>query len=460
MNYLIATLSLLLILACGRTLADRLTIKPAGLYQHPSIAFALGLGFVTVCNFLVSFVVPNWGMRLTAGFTLFLSLFQLKQWRTYQPKRWVLPALLYGLMGIPATQTGLGHDNIAFWGYKANFIFLWGGWRETAVWMPHPDYPLLVPTGQAWVYTALGQIDEPASKLFFVACFVALIMLFHHVATHLTSTRLAHLFTLLLFATPQLTSITALSGYADVPLMLFVLGGIAFVLLWQDTADSQHLLLAGLLFGLAFWVKREGLVHFGVSFVWVTLSAMRIKQRKAIGWILLGSLPFILVWVGYLRWHEIPNYDFVEPSLTALWQNQARLWVIMEALWGQLTAVGQWGFLWGIFLLVSLAQLYNLFASNFTNFFSRKTEPSYLWLMTVMPLLMLSVAYIFSNWERGLQTHLGVSLERLVLHTVPACWLFIASVSQPLDRLWHEMLRHEMLQQEIVQTGASSQDSL
>src|SRR5262249_41877914 len=85
---------------------------------------------------------------------------------------------------IGTLRRGLGWDGVAVWGLKGKAAFADGGFpgpyfHDLSRQWSHPDYPLFVPLAEAWVYRWIGQVDECAVKLLFVAFYVALLALFY-----------------------------------------------------------------------------------------------------------------------------------------------------------------------------------------------------------------------------------------------------------------------------------------
>jgi hypothetical protein len=228
--------------------------------------------------------------------------------------------------------------------------------------------------------------------------------------------------------TPQLAAVSALSGYADVPLMLYVLATAVLCQRWLNKGNPHDLLLGGTVAALAIWVKREGAVYFMVNTILIILTigwfAVLAKKKKlpTIALYLLPGLLIITPWLFYLRWWHIPNSDFSAFTVNNIEQYLSRLPTIFILVGKQLfLAIERWGLLWWLFV-ISLA------------FKGVQQEARwYLFLLVLLPIAALSFAFILSSWQ-PFTTHISVSLERLILHTVPLAWYLITLQATGLNQ--------------------------
>src|SRR5262249_1344171 len=141
----------------------------------------------------------------------------------------VLVWAVSGVM-IGAARRGLGWDGVAVWGLKAKAAFADGGFpgpyfHDLSRQGSHPGYPLFVPLAEAWVYRCIGQVDECAVKLLFVAFYVALVALFYGGVRREGFTATFSLGFTAALATVPLLRAQAMSGEADVPLAFVVFAG-------------------------------------------------------------------------------------------------------------------------------------------------------------------------------------------------------------------------------------------
>ncbi len=437
MTAIVALLSTLPILLAGDFCYQlfRNGMQKTAFAERWSLALALGAGFVTLIHFGILQVwqqrssVQKWLedaplTRLTYSNGLILGL--------------VL--IFFCIVYLVAAQAGLGHDGYAFWGFKAKVIFGEGGWPPpigrlaTAA---HPDYPLLVPTLEAWIYWFLGEVNEAAVKIVFVLFYAALIFLYFSIVRQKYGLVLSFIFTALMALTPQLAAVSVLSGYADVPLMLYVWGTAVLCLRWLENGNLNDLLLGGTLAALAIWVKREGAVYYAVNTGLIVLTtgwlAMHSQTRKLpiIALYLAPGLLILTPWFYYLHYWQIPNSDFAAFSISELELYVSRLPVILTMLGTELFfTLERWGLLWWLFL-ASLA-LKSV----------RQKAFWYLMILTLLPVAALNLAFVLSSWQ-PFTTHIAVSLERLILHVVPLAWYLIALQSTGLNQWLANMVKQE-----------------
>ncbi|MBE7475081.1 MAG: hypothetical protein HS114_38630, partial [Anaerolineales bacterium] len=121
------------------------------------------------------------------------------------------------------------------WASKASAIFI--GQTLSPNLYHHParlptnmDYPLLLPLAEAWFYTWLGGLYEPAVNLISFLFYLALLLLFYHAARRFAAPTPALGFTVLLATIPRLER-PAAAGLADIPLAALVL--LSFLLLYE-----------------------------------------------------------------------------------------------------------------------------------------------------------------------------------------------------------------------------------
>lgn len=317
---------------------------------------------------------------------------------------------------------GLGWDGLAIWGLKAKAIFTEGGvsqglFHDLSRQWSHLNYPLLLPATEAWLYHFLGQVNEGAVKVVFVAFEFSLLALFYSALRRQHAAWYAAVFTFILGSMPALVR-NGSTGYADVPLSALAFGSSAFLYLWLEEGRRSDLWLSAVLAALAPWAKREGAV------LWlIDLGAVLLLAGRARGWALRErfraglafALPALLVapWFVFAAWQRLPDNDFAI-SAAALASHVARLPVLARLLLGQLADVRSWGILWEG---VALAALWRQRGAT--------RGERYLLAAVGAYIVLLTGAFVFSTWEPYV-AHVGASLERLVLHVCPAALLYVA----------------------------------
>jgi hypothetical protein len=319
--------ALLIILAWGDLACHGLSLKPA---RPAAAALRLAMTWLFGCG-LVSwgmFVCLWAGLSLTATVSV-LSLVGGLAWPAWPGRRLIRPVLNFGAgatirLALHPRSQPAGYANlvspwslvfgliilvqvgsVAFaalispltdwdawvnWAGKANVIFIDRALTPNLYHNParlptNMDYPLLLPLIEAWCYTWLGRIHEPAIGLISLLFYLTLLLLFYHAARQLVAPRPALGFTALLATVPRLERMGH-NGLADVPLATLVL--LAFLFLFYDYNRYPGLNrgtgigVLALVAGWLPWLKNEGwLWLLLLSLVWLVglWPQIRVQNR-------------------------------------------------------------------------------------------------------------------------------------------------------------------------------------
>ena len=124
-----------------------------------------------------------------------------------------------------ALRTPMAWDGVMTWEAKGRLAWMNGGGLPLSnlsqAYRFHPDYPLLVPLLEAWVYGWLGHVDQVLVKVLFAGFMLAAMWLLATAVTRLgLSAGWAALAAILPVCVPRLVvgEGSATSGYADFPL--------------------------------------------------------------------------------------------------------------------------------------------------------------------------------------------------------------------------------------------------
>ncbi|GIK40994.1 MAG: hypothetical protein BroJett011_48270 [Chloroflexota bacterium] len=316
------------------------------------------------------------------------------------------------------------------------------------------DYPLMLPLVEAWFYTWLGQIYEPAINLISLLFYAALLLLFYHAARLLASPVAAAGFTALLATLPRLER-PASSGLADIPLAGLVLLSFLFFAEWQCYLVRQNLrptlqpsnpptlqpsiLLLSLSTAFLPWLKNEGWLWWvGVSLSLGVALALQLKRKQlsrdeAVGYFLLYITPALavpLLWQLFLILFGTYRFTFLPLTLATFWTNLPRL---PQIGWHMLTHLlnPYWNFVWLFAGLILLSRRQPILSAPLG------------WL--ILPVLgylgFISVSFVFSRFDPFLD-HLNNSAERLILQATPLLmwWLLGQSVAKGWVRAKSEEL--------------------
>jgi len=324
----------------------------------------------------------------------------------------------------------LGWDGLLNWELKARYAFLNSGSIPSSYYFSagrafsHPEYPLGIPFTELWLYLWMGEPNQFWIKiifpLFYATCAPLLALLVSRLSGKCW---LGLLITALLPFVPSISASPGgvVVGYVDVPLSVFYLAALGYLLCWFKTDDRQFIVVFAACSALLPWIKSEGIILWAVL---IALGFILSLAKHRVPQFLVSTSPgllLVLCWKIYLKVvHLWPHSDFVTASFSWLRDNFGRLRDIFGILFQELSEPVHWSIFW---LLAAVAIVY-LFAS-------RKLEKVILASAVVLPVILYSLTYLFSSWP-SYSAHMTSSVPRLLLHVMPAGWLAIGlALSQP-----------------------------
>ncbi|MBI5722455.1 MAG: glycosyltransferase family 39 protein [Planctomycetes bacterium] len=227
--------------------------------------------------------------------------------------RWIFPALLLcvavlaaGRFSILANANPHGQwDAWGIWNLHARYLYEadeWKGMFEKENSNSHPDYPLLLPASVARVWSYACDRPQSAPILIGLGFGVCTALLMFCAVRASCGAPAAAVACAIVLGSPGLVAQSA-SQYADIPFAYYLL--CAAVLLTQAQAGRERLkfLLAGLMLGLACWLKNEGLLCLAVLSAMMILFGPSVRQWrssiKAVLLVLVGTLPGLAAAIYY-----------------------------------------------------------------------------------------------------------------------------------------------------------------
>ncbi|GEM_PF-3627068 len=429
---LVAVLSLLLVGSIVAILLDLLPGLRMPLEWLP-IAFAAG-----------AVVVANWGLLQVATLTVIhpawlvaiaTALFLAKS-RYIRPRPFSLPSmdrwhiLAAGLGLFVAVRLGLGllasmddemgWDGLFIWGLKAKMLMSPEIEYFTDVWLwhTHPDYPLLLPSLEAWTYHWAGFLDLRAVKWVSPLSLAMSSLLVYLGLRHYRGPASSAVFALaVILPTPSVDYNRF--AYADLTLGAFFLGVVVYGCQYVRARDRSLLLPMALFLLAAMLTKKEGLLLALAVLTALTVTLLPqglphvVQALKTTGAaVLLGFGPWML-----LIWIVRPlSYDFVGISLDIMVQAIRRTPEITARLYSELMSWDRWGATW-----LSWPMALAVFPGRWT-----RPEVVFVAIVVLLPMALYAVSYGFTTYSSPV-AHMNVSLDRLFLHLTPA-YLFAAGV--------------------------------
>jgi hypothetical protein len=396
-----------------------------------SLSFLFGTAVISISTISLGFFLSDTGLRwaLTVlclaigliGLSRRVSLVDASgpsKWSRVDKGWLVVGAIQICLIAWIARYTPLGWDGLLIFEFKARLAFLNGGvvpqallTDPTRTWI-HPDYPLLLPLTESWVYSWIGRPDQELIKFIFPLYFAAALGIFFTASRqHLPATWRGLLMPVYLFTVPLIwfESGSASSAYADFPLAVFYLASVVYILEYLRTEPAAALRIAGFLIAAMCWTKQEGKLLCAVLIVFIILRAIQKRSRWR-EWLRLSvtalpALAIILAWQLFLIGSGIQGARvFLPVNLNTLSSNLWRLSSIAGQVIEEMTNWQRWRLLW---LLV--------FVMPFWFLAKRKYGQAITFLFTViLPVFVYASIYIFSAWDSFL-THLTSSFSRLLM---------------------------------------------
>ncbi len=437
MTLLACCLYLLLIALVGYTVISAIhTSNRMTIVQLIGLGPAVGAGTTGLLLFwasLIGFAPSRSALAIIGVLTLAGLLFMKKHRRLARIKilstdwekgdmRSVAPlvVMLTGLVMIVvvAISSPLSEwDAFAIWGFKAKVLAhealrpMPACFHDLTLSYSHLDYPLMVPFLTAGAYAAMGTVDDQTGKL--VSVFLDLLIVpMVYLGLRWKLRRLpAVCLSAILAMLPVMFRYGGV-GCADLPLAMFYVGSILYVAKWIDRQQWQDLILAILFSTFAAFTKNEGLVLALINgAVILGFGFWGGRRRELIGTaaFFTGLLAMVAAWLIWSRNLPHTHEDYGSKLLSSsLATHLPRLKEIIPAMLVQIAEPHVWGLFWimaGVLALLgwrALARQYVLA----------------LWILLGLHLMSYALAYMVTPWD--LAVLMPMTMDRLLLHTVPA----------------------------------------
>jgi hypothetical protein len=441
MTLLACCLYLLLIMLVGlAVLSAILPDRPMSLAQLAALGPAVGAGTMGLLLFwssLIGFAPsrPLLAIIVVMALTLLVLRQKTNRWPVrFRPNdrekggKWIVVPLAaiviwVAIISAGAVSTPLSDwDAFAIWGFKAK-VLAHEALRPTPAYFhdlslsySHLDYPLMVPFLTAGAYAAMGTVDDQTGKLVSVFLDVLLVPMVYlglrWKLRRLPSVCLSAILILL----PVMLRLAG-AGCADLPLTMFYAGSILYVGRWIDQRQRADLILAILFSAFMAFTKNEGLVLALINGAVMLGFGLYYGPRRA--WIgalffFAGLLAMDAAWLIWNRSLPRTHEDYGAKLWSSLLvTNLPRLKQIIPLMTVQAAEFQTWGLLW-ILLVVMVLLGWRAW---------RRSYVLALWVLLGLHLLSYALVYCVTPWE--LATLMSMTMDRLLLHTVPAV-IFLA----------------------------------
>lgn len=218
-------------------------------------------------------------------------------------------------------------DSTVNWSYKTLIL-----WRDGTVFtddfvakdrhLYHPNYPLLVPLAQVFLYGLAGEPIDRAARMFQSLPHLGLALLVLASLLHRTHRTLALAFATLVAAIPHFYKADVQyrfagsipSGYADPLFAIFATTAVLAVIRWIDVRRPGDLFLAAVAIGFTIFTKNEGFPFAAALGLAFAIAATISRDRRQL-WpnpstlAAAAAITATIVIPWFLYRHGIPERD-------------------------------------------------------------------------------------------------------------------------------------------------------
>jgi hypothetical protein len=332
------------------------------------------------------------------------------------------------------------YDAVSNWGLKAKAIFLAGRipesfLRNSNYEVFHPDYPLLVPLLESYVYRCLGDLREASAKVVFPLYLVGCVAIVMATLRRTGQTRRSCLlFAFLLVSVPYFLE-QATNGYADLVVSFYVGAGSLYLYLWQVKGTGLFLILSALLTSCAALTKNEGLVSVGIHLVWLAVvllsrSGIALRTRLASLGIYFCILATVLMpWYLFKTSLGLRN-DVINSEVAAgLKLNSfSRVGPILYHLQTQVFGPKNWNLVW-ILLCAAIGLRHRSLLRSPAMFVLCAMSLTLVAYMSVYLITPYTIPPFDVTW------HLRTSASRLLLHLLPQAVFLIGLAFGEMEKV-------------------------
>lgn len=324
-------------------------------------------------------------------------------------KKWSIMILISSIVFTLHHQKWGGWDAWSIWNLHAKFLYdstHWQNMFSPILEWTHADYPLLLPAIHAMIWTGLGNITPLATAATALLIFISINTLIYDTIKNYTYVAIIVLLSMILGY--DFVNIAA-SEYADSFVSLTFL--ITIILLYEK--PQHYILFSGIYCGIALSLKNEGLVFFTMVLLYlITTSAFKAKTIFSF---LMGSLPFLLIVVGY-KYFWAPSNDIIAGQSISTMDR-----ILSPIRYFHIIRFG---------LETLFTKYYMLLLVIMVSYRFRKTLPREVW---IIYFILFAYLAIYLVTPKDLIWHLSTSMKRLFHHLYPS-YLYLILVSTDLDK--------------------------
>jgi hypothetical protein len=324
-------------------------------------------------------------------------------------------------------------DSRVLWNFKAKIIFerntvYCGDFLDASRIHLHPDYPLMLPALEAFVYEIIGEPDDWAIMLIMPLFYIMLLFFFYDSVKSVSGRKVAMLSSASLALLPPFFMLDGPvhSGLADVPLAFFFSVSFLSCCMYMRKRCVEFLVMGGIFGGFCCMLKNEGVLLALLNLSCVLFYSLLYSRETTVRAVLSFAVPAVLVYLpNFLLTHSIPGQPLSgEPEIRGYLHGLKKI-VTGECLSRIPVIAGyylrefflrinRWGLLWYAFL-------FGLAAA----FIRGNRKEVIAAVVPVIYLLCMAFVYAVTPYPQGFIAHMDISLHREILHVAPSVLFMI-----------------------------------
>ncbi|MCA9399364.1 MAG: hypothetical protein KC618_06420, partial [Candidatus Omnitrophica bacterium] len=426
----------------GRLTLDR-CLKENVRLLHPCAAALLalvsGLGLSALLTFLTfvaldSFHRPVIILINISAVIIFLffnrnlyihkTIMPLTDWLPWSKFRWfhflyiLLGVFILGVTYVIALTHPYGEwDAWAIWNLKTRFLITSDSWNIIFTdlhYHTHPDYPLLLPFFNTWIYCFSAENLHPipmiTNIIFVTGCGGFLCCILYQIKKF----SFPFLMGLIMLTTPSYLYLGTFQ-YADSLIAFFLLINLYLITMFQNTKEASWLNMLGLSLGLTAFIKNEGLLMALILMFLVSVYILLGKGnpvRKAAAKHLLLTFFITFVPVLIFKVFIAPPNDDILPNINASNFTAERFQILYNAVITEIFHE-KWCYMWIIILALLISRIWRAF----------NRENTILSVFFIIYSSAIVCIYVL-NGKADLFWWLETSLSRILFSILPALVFF------------------------------------
>jgi len=420
-------------------------------FERMAISYGLGIGALSLEMFLFSlaglkysagYVILPWGIILVANIFIYFIKKPVRQKKPF----YVEPGgmLKAGRMLSVFLSSGIvfeiaysffralikpieSYDAVAIYAIKAKIFYVARSipeefFSKLSSLFPHPDYPLNIPIFQAFLYGAMGSLNDQLVKIIFPLYFVSILAVLYFSVRRFAGSLYALLFTFILATIAQFNAYST-NGYIDLPLAYYCfISAILLFKYFEDTKKGYFVVLSAMMAGLAAWTKNEGILYCAVSLclfaLFLIVNRRKVSIRDAGGLFVYAGIIFIIYspWLWTKAVYAITNVDVGPLSITpaAMVKQSYKALPILYEFQRQFFGPKKWNLIW---IVAMFAVLF-----NYKKLFNKTLY--YITAYLIFVFCGYILIYLISNVE--IRYFLNTTWSRFPIHFMPVLVYWLA----------------------------------